>query len=138
MSQAKAVVERFYGAIPGADYKTLKDCFAPDCMTVTPNGAVNNDQHEQMLQMFKAALPDAHMKVAHLVEAGEWVIVEGHFCGTHEKDLVTPEGAIPAKGKKLELPYADFFRIRDGKIQEHRVYWDQMTMLAQLGAVPGK
>jgi ketosteroid isomerase-like protein len=34
------------------------------------------------------------------------------------------------------MPFADYFRVRDGKIVEHEVIWDQMGMLAQLGALP--
>ena len=61
----------------------------------------------------------------------DWLAVEGHFRGRHEKDLVGPQGTIAAQGKDLNMPYADFFRIRNGKIIEHNVYWDQVGMLAQ-------
>jgi ketosteroid isomerase-like protein len=53
--------------------------------------------------------------------------------GTQTGDLVTPQGTLPASGNRLDLPYADYFRVADGRIVEHRVYRDQAGMLAQLG-----
>jgi hypothetical protein len=35
-----------------------------------------------------------------------------------------------------DLPYADIFRVRDGKVYYHAVYFDQMTMMMQLGLMP--
>jgi len=137
MPDGMSVIEGFYAAFKKSDWKALSASFAPDCVTVTPGGPVNVEQHEQMIKSFKTALPDAHMVVRNTVHAGEWIAVEGHFKGKHEKDLVGPAGTIPPKGKTIDLPYADFFRIRGGKIVEHRVYWDQMAMLQQLGAMPG-
>jgi len=137
MTEGLALVEKFYGSFKKADWKALSATFAANCVTVTPGGPVNVEQHEQMIRSFKIALPDAQMEITNKVESGEWIAIEGRFKGKHEKDLVGPAGTIPAKGKNLDLPYADFFRVRDGKIVEHRVYWDQASMLAQLGAMPG-
>jgi ketosteroid isomerase-like protein len=74
------------------------------------------------------------MEVDKAVEAGGEVFIAGRFVGTHEADLVTPQGTLPASGRRLDLPYADYFRVADGTIVEHRVFWDQAGMLAQLGA----
>lgn len=70
------------------------------------------------------------------IESDDSVAVEGRFVGRHSADLVTPQGTIPASGANLDMPFADFFRVKDGRIVEHRVYWDQMGMIAQLGAGP--
>jgi ketosteroid isomerase-like protein len=136
MGQAHAVVEKFYGSFQRSDWPGVRDLFAPDCITVTPSGAMNVDQHEQFGKAFKAAFPAARMELRHAVESGDWIAVEGHFVGKHEHDLVGPSGTIKAQGKDLKMPYADFFRISEGKIVEHRVYWDQVGMLVQLGAMP--
>ena len=136
MSETMAVIEKFYAAFEKSEWQVIRDCFAPDCMTVTPSGAMNVEQHEQFGKAFKAAFPAGRMKVKNSVVSGEWVAVEGAFVGRHEKDLVGPQGTIPAQGKDLNMPFGDFFRIRNGKIIEHNVYWDQVGMLAQLGAMP--
>ncbi|MFP5319695.1 MAG: hypothetical protein ACLGI2_15535 [Acidimicrobiia bacterium] len=49
---------------------------------------------------------------------------------------MSPQGTIPASGWPLDLPFADYFRVSDGRIVEHDVIWDQLGFLAQLGAMP--
>jgi hypothetical protein len=34
------------------------------------------------------------------------------------------------------VPFADFFRLGEDTFVEHRVYWDQAAMLAQLSPAP--
>jgi predicted ester cyclase len=92
------------------------------------------DVHERFLGAFKAALPDAHMVIVNAVESGDEIFVEGRFRGTHSGDLVTPQGTLPASGGALDLPYADYFRVANGKIVAHHVFWDQAAMMGQLGA----
>ncbi len=75
------------------------------------------------------------MEVVRAVEADGEVYLTGRFKGTHTGDLVSPEGTIPASGTSLDLPFADYFRVSGGKIVEHEVIWDQMGLLAQLGAL---
>ncbi|HET6873679.1 MAG TPA: ester cyclase, partial [Acidimicrobiales bacterium] len=65
---------------------------------------------------------------------GDEAFVEGRFLGTHSGDMVTPQGTVPASGNKIELRFADYFRVANGKIIDHRTYWDQVDMMTQLGA----
>jgi hypothetical protein len=59
----------------------------------------------------------------------------GHFRGTQTGDLQSPGGTIPASGRDLNLRFTDYFRIADGKIVAHETVFDQMELLAQLGAL---
>jgi steroid delta-isomerase-like uncharacterized protein len=133
MGTALQTAERFYDRFAAGDFAGVTALFAADCPTVTPAGTMTPAEHEAFGQAFKAALPDAHMEVDTAVEAGEEVFIGGRFVGTHTGDLITPQGTLPASGNRLDLPYADYFRIVEGTIVEHRVYWDQAGMLAQLG-----
>lgn len=137
MGAALDTARRFYEAMAAGNFAGLTDCFSADCLTVTPAGAMNPAEHEAFGRAFKAALPDAHMEIEKAVEAGPEVFIAGRFRGTHTGDLVTQQGTLPASGKPLDLPYADYFRVDSGHIVEHRVFWDQADMLAQLGA-PGQ
>jgi predicted ester cyclase len=101
-----------------------------------PGAELDNDAHIAFAMAFKTGLPDAQMEIERAVEDGDEVFVGGTFGGTHKGDLVTPDGAIPASGNVLALPYADYFRVTDSKIVEHNVVFDQLTMLSQLGAAP--
>ena len=43
---------------------------------------------------------------------------------------------IAATGRSFSLPYVDIFQARDGKFVSHRIYWDSITLLTQLGVMP--
>jgi len=58
------------------------------------------------------------------------------FQGTHTGDMMSPEGTIPASGNKIDLRFADYFKVAGGRVTDHRTYWDQMQMMGQLGAGP--
>jgi steroid delta-isomerase-like uncharacterized protein len=136
MGAALDTAKRFYAAMGAGNFAELTACFAADCPTVTPAGAMTPAEHEAFGRAFKAALPDAHMVIERAVEAGPEVFIAGRFRGTHTGDLVTRQGTLPASGRPLDLPYADYFRVEDGRIVEHRVYWDQADMMTQLGTSP--
>lgn len=136
MGEAREAVNRFYDGASGGDLTAMSAAFADDCMTTTPMGTFDKAAHEEFFRSFKNAMPDAHMHVVRAVESGSEVFVSGRFRGTQEGDLVSAQGTIPASGKTLDLPYADYFRVEDGLIVEHDVVWDMMTMMAQLGAAP--
>jgi steroid delta-isomerase-like uncharacterized protein len=136
MGQALTAAQLYYERFQAGDFEGATQLFDPDCVTVTPGGVMGTAEHEQFGRGFKAALPDAHMVLERAVETEDRVAIEGRFVGRHDGDLVTPQGTLPASGRDLDMPFADFFRVVDGRIAEHHVYWDQMGMLAQLGAMP--
>lgn len=136
MGAARDVVEQFYKRFDAGDMAGASEVFTSDCVTVTPAGAMNNAEHEAFGNAFKAAMPDGHMEIVRAVESGDEIYVSGRLKGTHQNDLVTAQGTIPASGNAVDLPFADYFRVRDGQIAEHEVVWDQLTMMAQLGAMP--
>lgn len=136
MGDARETVDRFYRSAGEGDIESLSACFADGCVTTTPAGAFDKAQHEDFFRAFKSAMPDAHMEVVRAVESGDEIFISGRFKGTHQGDLVTPQGTIPASGNALDLPYADYFRVEADKIVEHEVVWDSMAMLTQLGAAP--
>ena len=61
------------------------------------------------------------------------VIDELIFSFTHdiEMDWMTP-GVAPT-GRRVEVPTVVVVQLRDDKIVCERIYWDQATVLAQLG-----
>ena len=137
MGQARDVAERFYECFSAGDFEALTGLFGPNCVTVTPAGTFDNAQHEAFSRAFKSAMPDGRMELVRAVESGDEVYITGRFKGTHTGDLITPQGTLPASGNSLDMPFADYFRIDDEQIVEHEVVWDQLGMMAQLGALSG-
>ena len=133
MGAALDLVREFFDAFAEGDVERADAVFDEGCAFVMPMGPMTKAEHRMMGLGFKAALPDSHMEIDHVVDNGDEVFVEGRFVGTQTGDLPTPDGgAIPASGNKLELGFADYFKATGGKIVEHRTYFDQATMLGQL------
>jgi steroid delta-isomerase-like uncharacterized protein len=94
---------------------------------------------EKILELFKGwktAFPDAVGSVTSAVASGNKAALEVTWKGTHTGPLETPEGTIPASGKRQETPAAFFFTFEGNKIKESRHYFDSMTLLKQIGAQP--
>jgi steroid delta-isomerase-like uncharacterized protein len=91
---------------------------------------------EKIVELFKGwktAFPDAVGTVTSAVASGNNVALEVTWKGTHTGPLESPEGTIPASGKRQETPAAFFFTFEGDKIKESRHYFDSMTLLKQIG-----
>ena len=56
--------------------------------------------------------------------------------GTFLGPLPTPAGPVAQTGAKVSIPTADFFYLRDGKIETFNCYLSMNIMLAQMGSIP--
>lgn len=65
----------------------------------------------------------------------ELVMREAVFTGRHTGPMATPDGAIPPTGNTVSFAFADFVRARDGVCVSHRIYWDNVALMAQLSAL---
>lgn len=136
MGEAREVAEEYYKKFEAGDLDAAAAMFADGCTHVTPAGSQSNDQHKMFGAAYRAGVPDAKMRIDSAIESGDEVAIEGHFRGTHSADVVSPDGTIPASGNAIDLRFSDFFKVAGGRIVEHRIYWDQMDMMQQLGAMP--
>ena len=132
------LVDRHYAEINRNDFSDAAEIFSPDVVTEAP-GTGPLTGIEPFIgygQAFLRAFPDGRIHRDRLVEAGDRIVVEGRYTGTNTGPLQTPAGELPATGRPLVMPFADSFRVVDGKIVEHRIYYDTAGMLAQLGLMP--
>jgi steroid delta-isomerase-like uncharacterized protein len=87
----------------------------------------------QWLQTFLTAGPDAKAEVQTTIEAGEWVATEHVGTFTHTGPLLSASGEVPPTGRRVELRFAEIYKVNEGKLTEMRAYYDSATMLRQLG-----
>ena len=85
---------------------------------------VGREHFRQYLETFKRAMPDARAMIEFTADAGETVAVEGRFIGTHTGPLATDDGDGAPTGATVDLRFADFSRVRDGKIVAYHTYYD--------------
>ena len=67
---------------------------------------------------------------------GDVVAVELSIQGTFLGPLETPAGIIQPTGAKIDVPTADFWYLRDGKIETFNCYVGYSVMFAQMGVMP--
>ena len=137
MSELARMVDVHYSGVNSADLDKALSVFDEDCEIVTPNGTVRGIRAQRALaEAFAVAAPDNRLTAVRTVEAGDTIVVEGVYSGTHTGPLAGPAGTVPATGKAFSFPYCDILQARDGKFVSHHVYWDNATFLAQLGILP--
>jgi steroid delta-isomerase-like uncharacterized protein len=138
MSDLLSLVHATYDALNAGDLAACRSLFAEDVETITPGGTMHSlDEWLAMGEAFLAAVPDMHHEIVRTFETDETIVVEGIYSGTQTGALVGPTGTLPASGHSFAFPYVDFFQIADGKVVSHRVYWDNLGFMSQLGALAG-
>lgn len=80
--------------------------------------------------------PDVHRELHQVNVLGDVVAIELSIRGTFLGPFETPVGVIQPTGAKLDIPTADFWYVRGGKIQEFNCHVGTTTMFAQLGVMP--
>ena len=137
MSQLEQMLDAHYAGVNSGDLDAALLVFDADCEIVTPDGTMRGADAQRALgEAFRTAAPDNQIKALRTFEAGDTIIVEGVYSGTHTGPLVGPAGTIPATGRAFSFPYVDVLQARDGMFVSHRIYWDNVTFLAQLGLMP--
>jgi predicted ester cyclase len=89
-----------------------------------------------LLGAFLTAVPDNRLTVSRTVQQGETIVIEATYSGTHTGPLAGPDGSLPPTGLTFAFPYVDILTAREDKIVTRNIYWDNMTFLSQLGALP--
>jgi ketosteroid isomerase-like protein len=95
-----------------------------------PNGMI------QMLENWYQGFSDGKCNVKNGFGSDEYVTVEFTGTGTNTGTLQSPEGDIMPTNKRVEVQFCDVYRIRNAKIVEFKSYFDNATMLKQLGVLP--
>jgi ketosteroid isomerase-like protein len=81
-------------------------------------------------------LPDVHRELHRVNVLGDVVAVELSIQGTFTGPLETPAGTVRPTGAKIDVPTADFWYLRDGKVETFNCYVGFSVMFAQMGAPP--
>jgi steroid delta-isomerase-like uncharacterized protein len=103
-----------------------------------PFGTVFHGREGLMAFMgtFRNAFPDIQLRHVNVVESGDQVTVEATWTGTHTGPLSTPQGDIPATGRRVTKGrICEVFRIQNGRLASITNYQDVGTWMRELGLV---
>ena len=138
MSEISQLVDAHYAAVNKGDVEGAAAVMTDDIDNFFPGaGKVpGKDGFRIFTTPFFKAFPDARIRVLGQVESGDTIMTEGVYSGTHSGVLATPQGEVPPTGKTIDLHFCDVFQVRDGRAIAHRLYFDNVEFMSQLGLMP--
>jgi steroid delta-isomerase-like uncharacterized protein len=91
-----------------------------------------HDGARQFFQVYVGGFPDLHLDIEDVFASGDRVVIRWRSSGTHRGDL----GGLKPTNRRSELHGCTVSEIKADKIHRSWVYFDNATMLRQLGALP--
>ena len=138
MASAQEIGARFVEAFNDHDEVRIHELNGENVVFEAP-GDVRVEGREATTRYALAwlnAFPDARLVVHNELVAGDWVVQECTFEGTHEGTLSSPTGDIPATHKRLNGRAVQIFKVEGDAITDTRLYFDQVEVMTQLGVMP--
>ena len=136
LEENKVIALSIIEALNARDLSLWSQHLAEDYIAEHPGVSVPLDKTKSTgyQQRFVTALPDIHFEVLHVVAEGDHVLIHWTGSGTHAERLATVTGeTIPPTRRRVRVSGALLTEVRDGKILRQWGYWDQLSLLAQLG-----
>jgi len=129
----KATVTAFVHAISEQEWATLDALVADDVVRRSRTyGLPELRGRKQLVEFLKSEVmtfPDAYQKILYLVAEEDRVAAALQFTGTQKG----PMGPFPASGRRIHANFLAMFRLKEGRIAEVWVEWDNLSALLQLG-----
>ncbi|MGW0708600.1 ester cyclase [Streptomyces sp. NPDC002643] len=140
MGQARELMDRLTDAVTThPDLKALTALYAEDAVAITPDGGElhGRDAIIDYWRQMTDAIPEGRYEPLHAYEVGDTAIDEGFFTGRNTGPIQLPNGdSLPPTNKEIKIRGVDFATVKDGRIVEYRLYFDQADFLDQLGLLP--
>ena len=136
----EAVVRHAYHAADGdvLDVAGFVASFTEDGVfnNVVANESYRGERLGDVVLDMAKLLPDVHRELHRVSVLDDVVAVELSIQGTFLGPLETPAGSIQPTGAKIDVPTADLWYLRDGKVETFNCYVGFSVMFAQMGAPP--
>jgi steroid delta-isomerase-like uncharacterized protein len=138
MASPQEVAARFVEAFNAHDEQRIRETNGENVVFEAP-GDVRLEGREAATQYameWLNAFPDARITVHNEMVAGDWVVQEFTFTGTHTAPMQSPMGEIPATNRSLNGRGIQVVRVEGDVAVEERLYYDQVQVMTQLGLMP--
>lgn len=135
MSDTREIFDSLTDAINRHDLEAIADGYGQQVVVSSPDGTYEGRQAAtDYLESFLVAFPDLTVNVWSKVTSGDLVCDEWTLTGTHTGPLPLPDGStLPATGKRVDLRGCDIAAFENGQVISHRIYYDNVDFLTQLG-----
>ena len=92
----------------------------------------------QVVQGWANTFPDGFCDIINITASEDGAAVEFIGRGTQNGSLFSPAGEIKPTGKRVNVPFCEVMKIKNGKVISLNTYFDVATMMHQLELVPEK
>ena len=136
---AAGVAKTFLNGFNKSDWKAVRAVLADNSVYEEHGTQRHIEGADAIMEVYKAwktAMPDVQGLVGNVAAVGDTALVELVWEGTHTGPLETPTGTVPASGKSQRTPGVFSIDVKNGVIATSRNYFDMLTFLQQIGAVP--
>ncbi|MCU1532354.1 MAG: ester cyclase [Arthrobacter sp.] len=137
MADGTGLIKRFYTEVMEAGNLARIDELLNEGFVdheALPGQPPGRDGARFFANTMRTAFPDIKVKTAEPALAeGNLEALHVVLTGTHQGDMM----GVAATGRSVEFDGVDIIRVEDGKIAEHWGARDTLTLLQQIGAIPG-
>jgi ketosteroid isomerase-like protein len=92
----------------------------------------SSDEYLGWVKEWTTAFSDAHVNGPEYLEAGEYSICRWMGSGTNDGPMGPAQSVT---GKTINMPFCEIMRVQNGRLTGGEIFYDQLTMLSQLGLV---
>ena len=121
-------------AINGRNIEIINlDYFDENIKAITADGDIEGiDAFKAYYNNYLTGFSDAEFNIVDVFGQGDKIVKHWNFKGTHDGDFF----GIPATGKKIDLIGTTLVLMKDGKILQEQDFFDNYSLLSQLGLLP--
>ncbi len=132
--QNEAVAHRWHLEVVQQGNTGLADQILTSDVLIHVNGQEFRgvDAANQLATALKTAFPDIRITHHEAIVSGDRVAIRWTSDGTHQGEYF----GVPPTGKPIHVEGIDLFHIRDGKIAEVWIEYDNLALMQQMGVAP--
>ena len=121
-------------AINGRNIEIINlDYFDENIKAITADGDIEGiDDFKAYYNNYLTGFSDAEFNIVDVFGQGNKIVKHWNFKGTHDGDFF----GIPPTGKKIDLIGTTLVLMKDGKILQEQDFFDNYSLLSQLGLLP--
>ena len=95
---------------------------------------LDTEAWKEWIRYLGAAFGNIRYTILDMIAENDKVVLHWRFSATHQGDFL----GVAATGKQVTIQGLALFRVMDSKIAEDTSYWDNLSILEQLGAAPAR
>jgi steroid delta-isomerase-like uncharacterized protein len=132
--QTKNLAQSLVKLFNSREMSGLPEYFSPEFIGHRADGDATYKDFEKGAKELVKAFPDMKYDLDDLIVEGDKFMARTTMTGTHKGNFL----GIPATGKKVKFWWITIRRVADGKCVEGWDLFDSLTLMQQLGVMPGQ